>query len=119
MGKMGENIQAKEHGRNMEPNGVPTPARFPLIRYFLTTSVLVITAVTIVTAILFVRFAEQSFIRSSEARSEDEAMHFVELFYQSVWTPSYQSNPDITLEQLDPLLLEQFAHDISFGLNIV
>ena len=101
-----------------EQKMLPIPAAFRLIPYFLATSLLVITAVTIVTGFLFVRFAEHSFIFGSEARSRDEAVHFVELFYQSVWMPIYQSNPDITLIQIDAALLEKFAQDIAFGLRI-
>ena len=94
------------------------PAKFPLVRYFLVASVLAITAVTVVTAFLFIRFAEHSFVLSSEARSRDEAVHFVELFRHSVWQPTQQKNPDAALTQIDKGALDAFARDISFGLRI-
>lgn len=97
-----------------------TVPRFPLLWYFLGASIPAIVAITLITAFLFVRYAEASFIERSKSKGTDEAVHFSALFYHSVWIPALEQNPNaVNIQGIDPVLLEVFASRTTFGLNIV
>lgn len=99
--------------------GSPSSRRFPLLRNFVVASVLAIGVVTLAVSYLFVRFSEASFRQRVERRSSEEAVHFAELFYKAVWTPSLQETPGGTIQDINLSLVDTLAHDISFGLSIV
>lgn len=97
----------------------PGPRRFPLLRNFVVASVLAIGLVTLALSYLFVQFSKASFTQRVERRSSEEAVHFAELFYKDVWTPSLQETPGGTIQDINLSIVDTFAHDISFGLSIV
>jgi len=67
--------------------------RFPLLRYYLITSLLVIAVMTVLVAFLFVRRAEADFAERASERGAIEAGHLVQLFYRDVYRPAQQANP--------------------------
>ena len=97
-----------------------SPARrFPLLRYFVATSVLVIGVVTALTGALFVRLADANFTDRTQSRSVAEAAHFAALFYYSVWLSSPSEGSEGSLHSVSPSSLETFAERTAFGLSIV
>lgn len=93
--------------------------RFPLLRYFVATSVLVIGVVTALTGALFVRLADANFTDRTQSRSVAEAAHFAALFYYSVWLSSPSEGSEGSLHSVSPSSLETFAERTAFGLSIV
>ena len=100
-------------------DGQPGAGRFPLLRYFIGASVLIIGVVTALSAFLFVRVAEANFTDQIERRSAQEVVHFGAIFYRTVWFPSQEQRSAEGLEGIDQGLMQQFADGTSFGLNIV
>jgi signal transduction histidine kinase len=93
---------------------------FPLLRYYLITSLLVITAVTIAVALLFVKRAEADFTREAAERGGTEVAHLVQILFYSVWAPRISQEGGATLRSaIDPQALSEFARNTTFGLNIV
>ena len=93
---------------------------FPLLRYYLITSLLVITAVTIAVAILFVKRAEADFTREATERGGTEVAHLVQILFYSVWAPLIPQASGATLRSaIDPEALTEFARNTTFGLDIV
>lgn len=93
---------------------------FPLLRYYLITSLLVITAVTIAVAFLFVKRAEADFTREAAERGGTEVAHLVQILFYSVWAPLIPQSSGATLRSaIDPEALSEFARSTTFGLNII
>jgi signal transduction histidine kinase len=115
-------VAARESDRAREPQveADGSADSFPLLRYYLITSLLVITAITIAVAFLFVKRAETNFIRDSAERGETEAAHLVQILFYSVWAPQISQDEGATLRSaIDPEALSEFARSTTFGLNIV
>lgn len=104
---------------NQPLGGTPEAARFPLLQYFISASVVIIGVVTVLSAFLFVRVAETNFTEQIESRSAQEVVHFGAIFYKTVWVPSQEQRPSMDLGGIDQSLLQPFADSTSFGLNIV
>ena len=100
--------------------GTQTVRRFPLLRYYLVASLVIIAVITVVVAYLFVREAEDNFADRSSTRGSVEASHIVQLFYFDIWAPNQQENPNLTLEEvIAPGILEAFGRRSTLGLSIV
>jgi signal transduction histidine kinase len=98
----------------------PSSDSFPLLRYYLLTSLLVITAVTIAVSFLFVKRAEADFSRQSAERGGTEAAHLVQMLFYSVWAPRISEASGATLRSaIDPEALNEFAVNTTYGLDIV
>jgi signal transduction histidine kinase len=113
---------AREIDRAQEPRveADGSTDSFPLLRYYLITSLLVITAITIAVAFLFVRRAETDFLRESSERGGTEAAHLVQILFYSVWAPRISQDEGATLRSaIDPEALSEFARSTTFGLDIV
>ena len=96
--------------------GLPT---FPLLRYFVASSLVIILLATAVVGFLFVQVGENAFRTGTERRSADEAVHFSALFFDTVWEPSNGDSLSPSWAQVDRELLETFARKVAFGLSIV
>jgi PAS domain S-box-containing protein len=93
---------------------------FPLLRYYVATSLVVIVIITVTAAFLFVQSAERDFARRSTERSSKEASHFVQMFYEDIWTPAQGPTRVVDLEEVVPTApLSDFARRITFGLDTV
>jgi hypothetical protein len=93
--------------------------RFPLLRYFVWTSLIVIAAVTVAVAVMFVRQAERDFAVRASERGAAEAAQLVQQFYYSIWAPAVASEPEAGLtDMIDPIALGKLAAT-TFGLNII
>jgi signal transduction histidine kinase len=97
-----------------------SPDSFPLLRYYLITSLLVITVITIAVAFLFVKRAEADFTRQSTERAGTEVAHLVQILFYSVWAPRISDTSGASLRSaIDPDALNEFARNTTFGLDIV
>lgn len=93
---------------------------YPLLRYYLVTSLIVITVVTIAVAVLFVRRAETDFAVKSAERGAAETAHLAQILYFSIWAPAAEIRDDVTLRQaIDPEALTALARGTKFGLNMI
>ena len=109
--------EAGDPGR--EASGTQAVDRFPLLRYYLVASLIIIAVLTVIVAFLFVQEAEDSFEERSTTRGAMEASHLVQLFYFDIWAPVQQAQPDITLQDtIEPETLEAFARRSTLGLNV-
>ena len=103
-----------------DPSEGPIGETFPLLRYYLGTSLAVIATITIVVAFLFVKRAEADFSRHSTERAAVEAAHLVQILYYSLWEPRVELEPDLTLQDtIEPAPLKRFVRGTTFGLDIV
>ena len=94
--------------------------RFPLLRYYLGTSLAVIAVVTFAVDFLFVRKAEHDLAARSSAKGAVEAGHIVQVFYDGVWAARQEQDPDLTLRDvIEPAALDTFARRSTFGLGII
>ncbi len=93
---------------------------YPLLRYYVLTSLAVISIVTVVVAVLFVRRAEQEFATRSAEQSMMEAAHLANLFFHDVWAPQQQEGEDLNLRDVaDPEVLRGFYGGSAHGLSLV
>lgn len=93
---------------------------YPLLRYYLVTSLLVIVVVTIAVAFLFVRRAETDFATKSAERGAAETAHLAQILYFSVWAPAAENQSDVILrDAIDPDALTALARGTKFGLNML
>ena len=94
--------------------------RFPLLRYYLVTSVIVIAVITVGVAFLFVKKAENDFAESSSTQGSIIAGHVAHLFFNEVWAQARPQKMDLALQDvINPTVLEDFTRRSTFGLNII
>ena len=96
-----------------------TRPAFPLLRYFVVSSLTIIILATAVVGFLFVQVGESAFRSGIQRRSADEAVHFSALFFESVWEPSTRDSTSPGWAEVDQRPIEDFARRIAFGLSIV
>ena len=100
--------------------GIQNAGRFPLLRYYLVTSVIVIVVITLGVAFLFVKKAENDFAESSSTQGSITAGHVAHLFFNEVWAEARPQRVDLTLQDvINPISLEDFTRRSTFGLNII
>ena len=99
-----------------QPDIRPT---FPLLRYFVISSLVIILVATTVVGFLFVQFGESAFRTGIERRSAEEAVHFSAIFFDGVWDPSTSESASPSWEEVDQTLFDEFARSVTFGLSIV
>lgn len=101
-------------------NEVQGGKRFPLLRYYLATSFVVITLVAVTGGFLFVNRAESIFAERSSTRGSVEARNISQIFYYRIWAPRQQQHPDLTLQDvIDPKTMDTFTRRNTLGLDIV
>ncbi len=61
--------------------------RFPLLWYFVATSLIAIVAVTVALSFLLNDRAERRFVKSSEDQGATEVGHTVQMFYYNILAP--------------------------------
>lgn len=94
--------------------------RFHLLRYYLGFSLALITALTLVVAFLLMNTAERVFADRSAADGAQDVGHVALLFYDAIWVPAVQENPDVELSDvLQSESLSAFVRRATFGFDIV
>ena len=107
-------------GKDDQSVAKESPPRFPLLRYYLITSLVVIISVTVALVLILVARAERDFTERSTDRGRIEGGHIAQMFYQNIGAPKFQENPNRTLQDLIvPDVIGMFARRSTFGLNIV
>ena len=93
--------------------------RFPLLWYFVATSLIAIVAVTVVLSFFLNDRAERRFVKSSEDQGATEVGHTVQMFYYNILAPKLEENPDLAIaDAINPMQMRMFAGRTTFGLNV-
>ena len=101
------------------PQGTGGQRPFPLLRYYVATSLIVITVITLAVAVLFVGRAEDEFAARSTGQSVTEAAHLAHMFYHRLWVPRQREGLHLTLrEAVSGMALEEFYEQNAYGLNV-
>ncbi len=101
------------------PQGTGGQRPFPLLRYYVATSLIVITVITLAVAVLFVGRAEDEFAARSTGQSVTEAAHLAHMFYHRLWVPRQREGLHLTLrEAVSGMELEEFYEQNAYGLNV-
>ena len=102
------------------PGATAAVSRFRLLRYYVATSLIAISVVTVIVAILFVWRAEKEFAARATAQSVSEAAHIAHMFYHHVLAPSQRDGEMLKLrDAADAEALEEFYAHNAYGLGIV
>ena len=118
-GRTPAEVLARTKDQPVRQSAARSEGRFPLLRYFLGTSLIVIAAVTVAVAVMFVRRAERDFAVRASERGAAEAAQLVQQFYYSIWAPAVANDPEARLTDIiDPMALGKLAA-ATFGLNII
>ncbi|MEE8517634.1 MAG: ATP-binding protein [Dehalococcoidia bacterium] len=94
--------------------------RFPLLRYSIVATVVVLALLTVLIGTSFVRAADTSFETRSEKQGLADAEHIAQIFFHSVWSPVHEARPDLAFsEAVIPQMMDVFAQRSTFGLGVV
>jgi|GEM_PF-1914274 PAS domain S-box-containing protein len=105
---------------NHEAPNLEGVKRFHLLRYYLGVSLVLITVLTVVVAFLLTNTAERVFADRSAAGGAQDVGHIALLFYDAIWVPAIQENPDVKLSDvLQSESLSAFVRRATFGFDIV
>ena len=72
--------------------------RFPLLRYYVIVSFVVITIGALVLALLLNNRAEDDFIARSEEQGSTEVGHTLQMFFYNVLAPRLEEEPNLSLQ---------------------
>ena len=97
-----------------------TIRRFPLLRYFVGTTLVVMLIVTVMVAFLFVQSVGHQSVLQIEDQSTVEVAHIAHIFYYTVWLPVHMEFPDLSFgETVHPQMMDVFARRSTYGLNVI
>ena len=93
--------------------------RFPLLRYYVIVSFVVIAIGAVVLALLLNDRAEGEFIARSEEQGSTEVGHTLQMFYYNVLSPQLAEEPNLSIQEaINTDMLDMFARRTTFGLNV-
>lgn len=103
-----------------DSDGTNAPERFPLLRYFVSTTLLVTIAIAIALAALLVRRADKDFEDIRTTRGAAEAGYVAELFYHDILGPVQQQGATVLLaDVIGAREMDAFTSRTTLGLDIL
>ena len=93
--------------------------RFPLLRYYVIVSFVVIAIGAVALTLLLKNRAEGDFIARSEEQGSTEVGHTLQMFYYNVLSQQLEEEPNLSIQEaIQPDMVDMFARRTTFGLNV-
>lgn len=99
-------------------SGLLRAERFPLLWYFVVTSLIAIGATTVVLALILHNRATTRFIERSQEQGTTEAGHILQLLYNKVAAELDVEGPGENMGEAMKLILGPFVNTAIFGLDV-